>query len=193
MILLSALVLGLLAGLARARWQRQSYLAPDLRDIWLALVAFVPQLVIAYLPATRELLPGWAAEALLAASLVLFLAFVWVNRRLPGMPILFAGIALNGLVMLANGGWMPISPETARHLAGGATVGISDLGQRFGAKDVLLQTEDMRLPFLSDRFLLPDWSPYHVAFSLGDIILAIGVFWVLAGARTEGGEKRSET
>lgn len=191
MILLSALVLGLLVGWGWARWQGRPYRAPDLRFIWLAVVAFLPQLVLAYLPATHDLLPDWFAEVLLAASLIIFLAFIWLNRRLPGMPILLAGMVLNLVVMLSNGGWMPISPETAGHLAGGGAVESSSLGGRFGAKDVLLLPEQTRLPFLSDRFLLPDWSPYHVAFSLGDIVIAVGAFWLLVGARPEG-EREAE-
>ena len=191
MILLSALVLGLLVGWGWARWQGRPYRAPDLRFIWLAVVAFLPKLVLAYLPATHDLLPDWFAEVLLAASLIIFLAFIWLNRRLPGMPILLAGMVLNLVVMLSNGGWMPISPETAGHLAGGGAVESSSLGGRFGAKDVLLLPEQTRLPFLSDRFLLPDWSPYHVAFSLGDIVIAVGAFWLLVGARPEG-EREAE-
>ena len=45
MILLAALVLGLLVGLARARWQQRPYRAPDLRFIWLALAGAIPGLV----------------------------------------------------------------------------------------------------------------------------------------------------
>lgn len=185
MILLSALVLGLLVGVGRARWQHRPYRAPDLRVIWLAVVAFAPQLIIAYLPATHDLLPDGFAGLLLSASLVIFLAFIWANRRLPGMPILSAGMALNLAVMLANGGWMPISPATASQLAGGGAIEPGSLGGRFGAKDVLLLPEQTRLPYLSDRFLLPSWFPYHVAFSLGDIVIAVGAFWLLAGAQTE--------
>ncbi len=186
MILLTALILGLLVGVGRAYWQRRPYRVPELRFAWLAILAFVPQLIAAYLPATRGVLPDWLAAALVSASLLLFMAFMWLNRRTPGMLILLAGLALNLAVMLANGGWMPISPETASHLPGGGSLATSDLGQRFGQKDVLLLPQDMHLPYFSDRFLLPDWSPYQLAFSLGDIFIAIGAFWVLARAPAEG-------
>ncbi len=191
MILLAALLLGLLVGVGRARWQNRPYRAPEIRFVWLAVVAFVPQLIVAYLPATHSLLPDWAAEGLVFGSLIIFLAFIWFNRQAPGMPILLIGMALNLLVMAVNGGWMPISPQTAQHLPGGAALGPGNLGGRYGQKDVLLLPQDTRLPYLSDRFLLPDWSPYQVAFSLGDILIAVGAFWLLAWAPA-GGEGEAE-
>ncbi len=191
MILLTALFLGLLVGLGRARWQGRPYRAPEFRSIWLAVAAFVPQLVTAYLPATHGLLPDWLAKALILGSLAAFLVFIWINRRLTGMAVLLAGMALNLIVMLANGGWMPISPDAASRLVEPRTLEASSLGSRFGQKDVLLLPQDTRLQYLSDRFLLPDWSPYKVAFSPGDILIAIGAFWLLAGAPT-GGEDKAE-
>ncbi len=190
MILLAAVLLGLLLGLGRARWQNRPYRAPELKWIWLAVAAFAPQLIIAYLPATRHLLPSWLAAALVSASLIGFLAFTWINRRLPGMWILFAGMTLNLAVMLANGGWMPISPATASRLAGGGSAMTSSVGERFGQKDVLLLPQDTQLPYLSDRFLLPDWSPYQVAFSLGDILIAAGAFWLMAATPDTGEEEK---
>ena len=188
MILLSALVAGLVVGLGWSRWRNQPYQAPVLRSMWLVLVAFLPQLVIAYLPVSHSLLPDWLAASSLAASLMVFLAFVLLNRRLPGMPILIIGLGLNLIVILANRGWMPISPQTASQLMDGSTVQSFSLGSRFGEKDILLLPQDMHFEILADRFLLPDWSPYKVAFSLGDILVALGVFWLLAKptSHTEG-------
>ncbi len=185
MILLAAVLLGLLVGWGLAHTQKRQYQVPDLKSVWLVFAAFAPQLVIAYIPATQRLVPDWLGSGVLLATLSAFLAFVWLNRRLPGMPILMTGLILNLLVIVTNGGWMPISPDTASHLRGGDSIHTADLGQRFGQKDVLLLPQDTRLAPLADRFLLPAGMPYQAAFSLGDILVAIGVFWLLARPRAD--------
>jgi hypothetical protein len=187
-ILLSALVVGLLVGLGWSRWRNQPYRAPGLRSVWLVLVAFLPQLIVAYLPVTRHLLPDWLAASSLSASLIIFLAFVWINRKLPGMPILLIGLGLNLIVILANHGWMPINPQTASSLTGENAGQTFNTGSRFGQKDIILLPQDTRFEILADRFLLPDWFPYKVAYSLGDLLIALGIFWLLAkpAAPTDG-------
>ncbi|HEX9028718.1 MAG TPA: DUF5317 domain-containing protein [Anaerolineales bacterium] len=192
MILLSAVVSGLLVGWAWARWRNRPYQAPAFRAIWLVLVGFIPQFLIAYLPFTNRSARNWMAAASLIASMILFLAFVWINRRLPGMPLLLAGLLLNLAVMAANGGWMPISPETASRLLGEDVMQHVALGGRFGQKDILLLAQNMRLGFLADRFLLPSWSPYQVAFSAGDILIAVGAFWLLARAPAKSLQPNAE-
>lgn len=192
MILLSALVLGLLAGWGWARWQKRAYLFPVLKFLWLVPAAFLPQLLVAYVPATRRLFPDWLAAAALPASLLIFLGFIWLNRTLPGLPWLLAGLLLNLAAMLFNGGWMPISPEIASHLRAANPFDPASLGTRFGQKDILLLPRDTHLAFLTDRFLLPDWLHYQVAFSLGDILVAVGTFWLLASGEPGSRSQRSE-
>jgi len=136
--------------------------------------------VVAYFAPTRRLLPDWLASLVLLTSLILFLGFAWRNRRLPGMPILLAGLLLNLIVIAANGGWMPIAPETASRLIGSDVLQHLSLGARFGQKDILLAAESTRLGFLTDRFLLPAWFPYRAAFSLGDAVVGLGIFWLAA-------------
>ncbi len=128
----------------------------------------------------------------LLASLLLFLAFVWLNRRLPGMPILLVGLVLNLSVMAANHGWMPIAPGTASRLLGEDVSRHIALGARFGQKDILLASNEMRLGFLADQFLLPAWVPYQVAFSAGDILIAAGAFWLLARPPVEVNQQEAE-
>jgi len=180
MILLLAVLAGSLVGLSRAYWCKQPYAAPNLQAIWLAVLAFLPQLFIAYLPITHQLFINGLASVSLVVSLILFSVFAWINRRLPGMPILIAGLLLNFVAIVANGGWMPITPQTANVLAGKDVLQFMNLGSRFGEKDILLLAQNIHLEFLADRFLPPAWFPYKVAFSLGDILISLGAFWLLA-------------
>ncbi len=180
MILLLAVLAGLFAALSRAYWYKQPYVAPNLQAIWLTMVAFLPQLFIAYLPATHQLLNDGFASVSLLASLILFSIFAWLNRDLPGMPILIVGLLLNFVVIVANGGWMPITPQTANLLAGKDVLQFMNPGSRFGEKDILLLAQNIHLEFLADRFLLPAWFPCKVAFSLGDILISLGAFWLIA-------------
>jgi Family of unknown function (DUF5317) len=179
-ILLLAIATGLLAGFGWARYYRRSYQPPDLRYFWLVFIAFLVQFIAVYLPFTRERTPNWLAAISVLTSQILLLAFAWLNRRLPGMPILILGSALNLTIMMANGGFMPISPQTASRLVPEETLLDVSLGHRFGTKDILLRPENTHFEWLADRFLPPTWSPYQVAFSLGDVLIAIGVFWLLA-------------
>ena len=90
--------------------------SPNSQHLWLVFVAFLPQFIVVYLPNTRRLFPDWLAAGLLLASQILLLAFAWLNRRISGMAILLCGVVLNLVVMTANGGFMPISPQTASRL-----------------------------------------------------------------------------
>lgn len=192
MILLTALLAGALVGVIIARTRAGRWRVPAISHAWLAFVAFIPQLFLVYLPFTRLSLPdAWAAVGVLASQ-VLLLCFCWLNRRIPGMLLLGAGLAVNLLVMAANGGFMPINPRTAERLVSAETMATLDIGSRFGWKDILLRPEDTRLAFLSDVLLPPRAFPYQVAFSPGDVLVALGAFWLMAaGAQSPQSEKRS--
>jgi len=189
MILLTAVAGGLLAGLLRAKIRGRRMTSPNLRFLWLVVTAFILQLLAFNLPLTRTKLPDQAASVSLILSQFMLLVFAWSNRRQYGFRALIVGLALNLLVVVANGGWMPISPETVRRLILFAPAKSWFVGQRFGfGKDVVLPVTETRLWFLSDCLLLPRWFPYRVAFSIGDALIALGAFhalWASAGPEKE--------
>ena len=122
---------------------------------------------------------SWVAAGLVGSQLVL-LVFCWFNRHIPGIGLLAIGLLLNFLVITANGGFMPISPQTASHLIPATLVQTLKIGEHFGyGKDILLLPENTRLVWFSDRFVTPAWLIQPVAFSLGDILVSLGVFWLL--------------
>ncbi len=76
---------------------------------------------------------------------------------------------------------MPISPETAARIVPEKVIESTPLGSRLGySKDILLEPAQTHLGWLSDRFSLPKNVPYYAAFSLGDVVIALGAFWFTA-------------
>jgi hypothetical protein len=179
MILLVAILAGLAVGLLLARLRKRPWMVPSLRKPWLVIFAFLPQFFTLYLPATRTRVPDGLAAGMLMVSLVLLLVFCWFNRELSGVWMLALGLSCNLLVMAANGGFMPISPQTASRLVPPETLAVLKNGDRFGYKDTLLLPGQTRLAWLSDHFLPLERFPYQVAISLGDGMIAVGVFWLM--------------
>jgi len=179
-ILILAIVVGLVAGVLRAKVGGRSFCIPDLHMGWLLMITVIPQLFTFHLPGTSSITSDEIAAIILVSSQVLLLIFVWANRHLPGFRLLGLGLILNLVVITLNGGLMPISPETIYRLSPDAVIEPSLFGTRLGSsKDILLSAVATRLWFLSDLFVMPNWIPYRVAFSLGDIFIAIGAFWLL--------------
>lgn len=179
MILTLAVVAGFFAALLRAAYNREPLQPPALTGVWLVVVAFLPQWLAFHLMATARLIPDGLAGLLLVLSQILLLVFVWRNRGLVSVWLMGLGVAMNLAVIVANGGLMPTFPEVVTQLAPGAT-GAWTIGERLWlSKDVVLPASATALPWLADRFLLPDWLPWRAAFSLGDVFIAGGAFALL--------------
>jgi Family of unknown function (DUF5317) len=120
--------------------------------------------------------PGGLAglhEPLHVLSYALLGAFGWVNRRTAGLPIVLAGGGLNALVILANGGVMPTDPAVADAVANRAAPGEFINSAADG---------DARLAFLGDVIATPDGLPLQNVYSVGDVIIVLGLLVVVHAA-----------
>lgn len=135
-----------------------------------ALLAVSLQLLAIFGPLGDDDLPR---RILMVVSYLFLFAFVAANVRRAGIAVIGFGLALNFIVIAANGGLMPITPETM--LKTGSIpedVGPGDWVPH--SKDVLRERGDVTLHFLSDRLVWDDFSPVR-AFSIGDVVLLAGL------------------
>jgi len=178
MILLIGVVLGLIAGYVRTWPAKRPYVPPAIQRVELALLAFLPQGLVFFIPQTGQFFSQQWAALILPLSLGVLVLFVWYNRHLPGFWLLGIGLLLNLAVIATNGGLMPISPETLT-IVHGDRAEEAIQSRAFGTKSVALAPEETRLEWLADRFTVPDRWPIQFAFSLGDVFIAAGAFWAL--------------
>jgi hypothetical protein len=182
MVLALAVLVGLIASTIRHRGRTWAELsALPLRSVWLAPLALALQLPLLRAPAgpTHHFA---IQQALFLASHLLLLILVWQNRWLAGMLIVGHGVLCNLVVIAANGGFMPITPETLLLINPGTTMDQWPIGMHYGySKDVILPWETTRLWALSDVFVVPPPFPWPTAFSPGDIFIAIGMIVLLQG------------
>lgn len=130
---------------------------------WLVALSVALQLLLAVIGA----LDGPSAQLglpLILASHAALLTFVWRNRLLPGMPLIFLGFAGNAVVMAANGA-MPVSREALLAVSRGP------LGAIPPGKHRYMEDGD-RLTFLADILPIP---VLHTVVSVGDLVMAAGV------------------
>jgi hypothetical protein len=170
--------LGLIGGIVRAWLEKRPYALPVIQRVELALLAFLPQALVFFVPQTGRFVSQQWAAFILPVSLGILVLFVWYNRHLQGFWLLGLGLLLNLAVIAANGGLMPISPETLTIVHGKQAEVVID-GRPFGSKNIVRPVEETQLEWLADRFTVPDQLPIQFAFSLGDVFLAAGAFWAL--------------
>lgn len=104
-------------------------------------------------------------------ELLILVGFAAWNWRLPALPVIGAGAALNALVVILNGGRMPIPLSLVRAIGGPAAAAHLAAVGSSGSYTVL--RAGTRLPWLADVILLP--GPLPRALSAGDLVLMLGL------------------
>lgn len=175
MIFLFAVAAGILAGYARGG--RMANLASlRLRWFWLVLLGMILQLLIFPLLSDRPLLP-YATVPLHVLSYLLVFVFLAVNLRVRSLLVLAGGALLNFAAIAANGGRMPAS---ATALARAGLIQTADRLTSSGTHgNVLLMEGNTRLDLLGDWLYLPRWVPFATAFSIGDVLIMVGLAWLI--------------
>jgi hypothetical protein len=157
-----ALIVGLLAGGSFRYF-------PSIPLGWWSLA--IAGIVLQFLPLTGDA-GFWA----LAVSFALLLAFALLNLRAPGFILIFTGLLLNAIVIVANQG-MPVAREAI--VRSGQVSTLSDLRENGGAKH-RLANDDTVLLVLGDSVVVP--QPIGVAISVGDLCVYLGVAWSFAAS-----------
>jgi len=144
----------------------------------LAVAAFAVQVFFIYQTPSQVALGVWHWHALLlVGSCLLLMATVWINRHSHGVKLIGLGLLLNLIVMIANGGWMPVTPEAVIRAGHTDLVPSLTSGMRiYSSKDIILLREETRLWVLSDVLVVPRPFPVPSVLSIGDVLVALGTF-----------------
>jgi hypothetical protein len=164
--ILYAIPIGILAGLLLGgRLDRLG----DLRLRWapLALLGLLVQVALFTDPISTAV--GDVAPAIYVVSTVAVLVAVLRDVRVPGMALIAIGAASNLAAIVANGGYMPADPA--------ALASVVELSAGYSNSVVV---NDPALRPLTDLFALPAIFPLANVFSLGDMLIGIGVATTIA-------------
>ena len=169
MFILYALPIGLLAGLAIGG-RPQGLSTIHFRWAWVFLLGLAIQLVL-----FSDSVTGWIGATgvpIYVLSTVAVAAAVAANFRIGGMPIVLAGAACNLAAIVSNGGYMPASAAALEAIGHVDRAGYSNSAT----------LANPALPWLTDIFAMPPWLPSANVFSVGDILIGLGVVVVIAAA-----------
>jgi hypothetical protein len=172
MLLAVPLLIGLLWGLGRGG-QLAALERITVRYPWLLVLAFAPEVVL-YTPLANH--AAWAitwGPAIYSASLALLAVVLLANRRLSrGMYLIAAGLILNLVVIVANGGYMPVDGAALQRVLG--PLAVRARAERTMASNTLPRDANSKLVPLSDILPLPaPWGLGNV-YSVGDVLIACG-------------------
>lgn len=173
MFILYAVPVGIVAGyLLGGRMDRLA--AVRFRWAPLALLGLAVQVALFSDPLAEAV--SEAGPPIYVASTALVLVAVLRNLGIPGVAIVALGAASNLVAILANGGYMPADA--------GALAAIGGIEPGYSNSSTLANPA---LAPLTDIFAIPTWVPFANVFSVGDLLIGIGVAATIAiGMRRNG-------
>jgi hypothetical protein len=167
MFILYAIVIGLAVGLL-AGGRPAGIGQVQFRWGWLIFLGFGAQVLLFSAPVTERI--GTLGPPIYVASTAVVLVALMRNVAQPGLPIVALGALCNFAAIVANGGYMPTSTDALAALGKLAASGYSNSAV----------VAAPALAPLTDIFALPAGLPFANVFSLGDVLIGVGVALAIA-------------
>jgi hypothetical protein len=168
-VVLVAVIVGKLAG------GKLSTLADmPIKGMRFAFAAIVLQVAAFPSGALPWATPSSVARVLWLVSYALLIAMLLRNVRLVGIRILVLGLFSNLVAIIANGGLMPVRPSA-----------LAATHHSYSVHNNSIKLAQPHLAALVDRWGVPHWIPLGNVFSVGDVLIAIGVFLAIVAAMRE--------
>jgi len=171
-MLLDVMVYSLIIGLLRrGRWKGLATL--PIKKVGLIILAFLIQFILVLFGERNCQLFSKIGIYLHIFSYILLLVALWYSKEIKGMKIIGIGVLINFIVILANGGQMPVSAKALLKAE------MNDMLPLLNSKSYVvhtLLTEKSHLKFLADIIPLPPPYPRTRVLSIGDIVMGAGLF-----------------
>jgi len=178
MLYVYIIIISIIIGLLR-NGKLSSLSEISLKRIELIVLACLIQGGLIFLGSKKiEFVLDYSSYMIIFSYIVLLLA-VWYNRKLKGIKIIAMGIIFNFIVIVANGGQMPVL------LSSLYKAGLNDfalvLKEGIYVTHTLI-TEKTLFGFLADVIPLPSPFPDPSVVSAGDFLMFYGVFCLIQNA-----------
>ncbi len=149
---------------------------------WAALLLvgsfFLQSVVVVYTPHESRLVQ----VVVFVSSQIIVIGLMVLNRHLPGLRLAAVGVTFNLLVVVANGGFMPIPLETYESVYPHRPP-IEAESRPPNSKNITLTWDNINLVWLADIIPTP-WLWRWYVVSVGDVVMMVGAsFFLFAGRR----------
>jgi Family of unknown function (DUF5317) len=136
---------------------------------WLAIAGLAVQIVL-FSGLVGDAVGRGVGEAIYVASTGAVLIAVWRNLNVPGLPLVALGAIFNLVAIVANEGIMPTTY---------AALAAAGLSAEDGFSNSAVVADPAVAP-LTDIFAMPPWLPFANVFSIGDVLIGLGIVLVIA-------------
>lgn len=175
MFILYAILVGIFVGIVTGG--RPVRLASiTFRWPWVIAGGLAAQVVLFSEPMTRVV--GEAGPPIYMATTACVLLAVLANWRIVGIPLVALGAAANMAAIVANGGYMPASEA--------ALAALGKVEPTTYSNSAVVESPALWL--LTDILAMPRWLPFANVFSVGDVLIGLGIAVVIVATMRRGPE-----